>query len=186
MACYHNEHSRSYCDCANEIDGLITARNANGCGCATCAGVNYFAGGRRGYVQVASLFNRQSGIDCRCRPWGCGPCPACCCLPNCGCGCGCGCGNQQMPCVEPLRIISPVAGSFVEAPVLVSGTAAQGRQLNILLDDVSIGTIFVDCSGNWSYLIESILPGAHIVTVSDPEDCAADVSVSFWVQNSAN
>ena len=179
MACNHNEHSRSYCDCANEIEELITARNFNnGCG---CGGMNFSAGGRRGYVQVAPVFNRQSGIDCRCRPWGCGPCPACCCLPNCGCGCGC--GNQQPPCREPLRIITPVAGSFVTAPVLVSGTAQQGHQLNLFLDEVSIGTAFVDCNGSWSHVIESILPGAHVITASDPEDCAADVSTSFWVQN---
>jgi len=181
MACNHNEHSRSYCDCANEIEDLIAARTSNnGCGCGCgCAGRNNSINGRQGYVQVAPLFNRQSGIDCRCRPWGCGPCPACCCVPNCGCGCG----NQQEICREPLRITSPVAGSFVVSPVLVSGTAQQGHQVNLYLDDVSIGAAYVDCSGNWSHVIESILPGAHVITASDPEDCAADVSVTFWVQN---
>ena len=181
MACNHNEHSRSYCDCANEIDGLIAARTLNnGCGCG-CGNMNFSANGRRGYVQVTSAFNRQSGIDCRCRPWGCGPCPACC---NCNCGCGCGCGgNQPTPCVEPLRITSPVAGSFVEPPVLVSGTAPQGRQLNLLLDDVSIGSAYVDCSGSWSHVISSILPGAHVITAIDPEDCERSTSVTFWVPN---
>lgn len=196
MACNHSDHSRSYCDCAYEIEDLIAANRGcgcnNNCNCGCNAGCNARASGRTGYVSVVPATARLT-TTCGCNN-GCG------CNNNCGCGCGCNrsccgscgccscncCGdNDDDNCKYPLQITYPVPGSFVTAPVIINGTAQPGHQVTIRLDGNNLGTVTADASGYWYFTVNTLTTGAHIVTATDPNvgrNCLPNANATFWVE----
>jgi hypothetical protein len=106
-------------------------------------------------------------------------------------------GNQGQPATVDftidlsapmVTITSPMAGSQVGSPVVVTGTAEPGATVTILIDGVEAGKTTADASGAWSFEAGELPEGTHTVEAR-VTDAAGRVGtsgeVSFEVKTSA-
>lgn len=85
--------------------------------------------------------------------------------------------EDLQPTAVPAPSLNPVAGDLLAGRVLLSGSAAPGSQVIVVVDDRPVGAATAGVDGAWSVEVD-IPPGDHVVQLQQVDNLGGVVAVS--------